>query len=97
MKLIPKPGSLWLVVVECNYDVVRVCVSGKGFYIPGQEPCWHFDHVQEWIKEIVPKQSSNLCPWCGKAKGTEKHIDASRIIHYFHPKCWKEHIKFLTK
>ena len=66
MKFIPKSGSLWLVVVECNYDVVRVCVSGKGFYIPGQEPCWSFDHVREWIKEIVPKKSSNLCPCCSE-------------------------------
>jgi hypothetical protein len=48
------PNSMWLVVVECRYEVVRVCVSGKGFYIPGQEPCWGFDHAPEWIKEIIP-------------------------------------------
>jgi hypothetical protein len=51
----PKPGSLWLVVVECRYNVIAVCVSGKGFYIPGQEPCWGFSHVSEWIAEIVPE------------------------------------------
>jgi len=51
---IPKPNSLWLVSVECRYNVVAVCASGRGFYIPGQEPCWHFDHVDEWIQEIVP-------------------------------------------
>jgi hypothetical protein len=51
---VPRAGSLWLVVVECRYDVVAVCVSGKGFYIPGQEPCWGFSHVAEWIAEIDP-------------------------------------------
>lgn len=51
---VPRAGSLWLVVVECRYNVVAVCVSGKGFYIPGQEPCWHFSHVAEWIAEIDP-------------------------------------------
>lgn len=51
----PKPNSLWLVVVECRYNVIAVCVSGEGFYIPGQEPCWAFDHVAEWITEINPE------------------------------------------
>ncbi len=51
---VPRAGSLWLVVVECRYNVVAVCVSGKGFYIPGQEPCWGFSHVAEWIAEIDP-------------------------------------------
>ncbi len=47
-----KPNSFWLVVVESRYNVVAVCSSGKGFYIPGQEPCWDFSHVSEWIREI---------------------------------------------
>lgn len=51
----PKPNSFWLVVVECRYNVIAVCASGKGFYIPGQEPCWGFDHVAEWITEIDPE------------------------------------------
>jgi hypothetical protein len=46
---LPSPESLWLVIVESRYNVIRVCVSGKGFYIPGQEPCWGFSHVDEWI------------------------------------------------
>ncbi len=45
---------MWLVVVEARYNVVRVCVSGNGFYIPGQEPCWDFAHVTEWVREISP-------------------------------------------
>lgn len=49
-----KPDSMWLVEVEQRYNVVRVCCSGKGFYIPGQEPCWHLGHVDKWIKEIIP-------------------------------------------
>jgi hypothetical protein len=53
---VPRPGSLWLVVVECRHNVVAVCVSGKGFYIPGQEPCWHFSHVDQWIAEIDPEK-----------------------------------------
>ena len=52
----PKTGSLWLVVVECRYNAIAVCASGPGFYIPGQEPCWHFSHVDDWIKEIVPEE-----------------------------------------
>jgi len=54
---IPKPSSMWLVVVECRYDVIRVCASGKGFYIPGQEPRWEFACVKKWISEIVPPTS----------------------------------------
>lgn len=51
---VPAPESLWLVIVECRYNVVSVCASGRGFYIPGQEPCWEFSHVSEWIAEIDP-------------------------------------------
>lgn len=50
----PEPDSMWLVVVECQYNVIRVSADGKGFFIPGQEPCWHFSHVREWISEIDP-------------------------------------------
>lgn len=53
---IPKPDSMWLVVVECRYEVIHVCISGKGFYIPGQEPLWDFSHISEWIKEIIPEE-----------------------------------------
>lgn len=56
---IPKANSLWLVVVECRYNVIAVCASGRGFYIPGQEPCWNFSHVSEWIKEIKPEEYDN--------------------------------------
>lgn len=56
-----RPDSLWLVVVECRYNVIRVCASGRGFYIPGQEPCWHFSHVAEWVREIeVPSSPTPL-------------------------------------
>jgi hypothetical protein len=51
-----KPDSMWLVVYECVYQVIRVSPSGKGFFAPGQEPLWSFDNVTEWIKEIeIPK------------------------------------------
>lgn len=49
----PKPNSLWLVVVECQYNVVRVSPLGEGFFIPGQEDCWDLSHVAEWVQEIV--------------------------------------------
>jgi len=49
-----KPNSLWLVVYECRYDVIRVSPDGNGFFAPGQEPLWQFDCIAEWIKEIVP-------------------------------------------
>lgn len=52
----PKPDSMWLVVVECRYEVIHVDILGKGFYIPGQEPCWAFSHVSEWIHEIIPEK-----------------------------------------
>lgn len=58
-KMIPKPNSLWLVVVECRYNVVRVSPQGDGFFIPGQEPCWRLDHVTEWVREIVPPSEEN--------------------------------------
>jgi hypothetical protein len=52
----PLPDSMWLVIVECRYEVIHVSVNGDGFYIPGQEPCWDLSHVSEWIKEIVPAE-----------------------------------------
>ena len=51
-KWTPIPDTMWLVGVECQYNVIRVSPNGKGFFIPGQEPCWHFDHVDKWIREI---------------------------------------------
>ena len=70
----PAAESLWLVTVEGRYNVIRVCTSGRGFYIPGQEPCWPFDHVDEWIREIIPQENVvkrepeviELCPKCNK-------------------------------
>ena len=48
------PDSMWLVVYECRYNVIRVSPLGDGFFAPGQEPCWRFDNVTEWIQEIKP-------------------------------------------
>ncbi len=50
----PAAGSLWLVVVECRYNVVKVSADGNGFFIPGQEPCWLLPHVSEWLEQIFP-------------------------------------------
>ncbi len=50
----PAAGSLWLVVVECRYNVVKVSTDGNGFFIPGQEPCWLLPHVAEWLEQIFP-------------------------------------------
>ena len=50
----PPPASLWFVVVECRYNVVKVSADGVGFYIPGQEPCWLLPHVDEWLQQIHP-------------------------------------------
>lgn len=61
MKSIPdlKPESQWLVVVECLLQVVRISPDCRGFFIPGEDPCWGFSHVAEWIAEIdVDKLSS---------------------------------------
>lgn len=46
------PCSYWIVTVECIRQVVQVSAEGDGFFIPGQEPCWDFSHVKEWIAEI---------------------------------------------
>ena len=56
----PTPDSLWLVVVECRYNVIRVAADGSGIFIPGQEPCWNCDHVQEWICEIRPPETRGI-------------------------------------
>ena len=61
-ELVIPPDSLWLVVVECRYNVIRVCASGRGFYIPGQEPCWAFSHVDEWVYQIIPPKRLALAP-----------------------------------
>lgn len=50
----PPAASLWLVVVECRYNVVKVSDDGIGFFIPGQEPCWLLPHVAEWLEQIFP-------------------------------------------
>ena len=50
----PLPDSMWLVVADCRYEVIHVAVDGSGLYIPGQEPCWALDSVNEWIYEIKP-------------------------------------------
>lgn len=47
-----KPNSHWLVMVECILQVIKISPRCDGFFIPGQEPCWHFPHVQDWIAEI---------------------------------------------
>lgn len=49
-----KPDSMWLVIYECRYDVVRVSPKGDGFFAPGQEPLWRLDCITKWIKEITP-------------------------------------------
>ena len=51
----PPAASLWLVVVECRYNVVKVSDDGIGFFIPGQEPCWLLPHVAEWLEQIFPQ------------------------------------------
>lgn len=53
----PPEGSLWLVWVECRPQVIAVAAAKpgelpKGFFIPGQEPCWHFNHVSQWICQV---------------------------------------------
>ena len=51
----PPPDTDWAVTVECRTQVVRVSIDGKGFYIPGQEPCWHLSHVSEWLTQVWPR------------------------------------------
>ena len=50
------PDSMWLVVYECRYEVIRVSALGDGFFVPGQEPLWRFSNIQEWIQEIKPPE-----------------------------------------
>ena len=73
----PRPGSLWLVTVECRHNVIRVCSSGRGFYIPGQEPCWDFSHVEEWIQEIIPPNID--CEHC-----TEGYVQDAGFVECNH-------------
>lgn len=62
----PKPDSMWLVVYETRWDVVRVSPQGDGFFAPGQEPCWHMDNAV-WIREI--KQTP------------EEEIEADKMVY----------------
>jgi len=55
MKSLPqniKPDSYWVVIVECRLQVICVSPDCRGFFIPGEDPCWGFSHVAEWIAEI---------------------------------------------
>lgn len=56
MKALRKPNSMWFVIHDSGYDVVRVSADGNGFFVPGQDPCWGFDSVAVWIKEIKPEE-----------------------------------------
>lgn len=63
-----RPDSLWLVVYECRYDVIRVSHQGDGFFAPGQDVLWGFSSVTEWVREIVPpgeEAARAACPRCG--------------------------------
>ena len=75
----PKPNSLWLVVYECRYNVIMVSPLGDGFFAPGQEPCWHFRDVQDWVKEI--KQPAKARPKSERVtyEGEIKPIKRPRI------------------
>ena len=49
----PAPGSLWLVIVECIPQVIRVSDTvATGIFIPGQEPCWLEYHGAEFLREL---------------------------------------------
>jgi len=45
-----KANQIWLVIYECRVEAIRISLSGKGFFAPGQEPIWMLNNVQEWIK-----------------------------------------------
>lgn len=49
-----QPGSTWLVTVECLIQAVWISLDGRGFFIPGQEPCWALRHVAEWHHQVWP-------------------------------------------
>jgi hypothetical protein len=54
-----KPGSMWLVVAECRYNVAVVDATGSGVFLPGQEPLWDFNCIREWVREIkTPKEET---------------------------------------
>lgn len=48
-----KPNSMWLVIVEARYNVIRIDANGFGFFIPGQEFFWPLGYVSRWVKEII--------------------------------------------
>jgi hypothetical protein len=50
----PQPGSMWLVVYECRYDVIRLSPKGDCFFAPGQEPGWGLDNISDWVSPIMP-------------------------------------------
>ncbi|MDZ4837416.1 MAG: hypothetical protein SGJ27_26825 [Candidatus Melainabacteria bacterium] len=51
----PSPGSLWLVIVECIYQVIKVSDTVEtGIFIPGQEPCWLNYHGAEFLRRLDP-------------------------------------------
>lgn len=55
----PAPGSLWLVIVECIPQVIRVSGTvATGIYIPGQEPCWLGYHGAEFLRQLHPAPAS---------------------------------------
>lgn len=52
LRIISTPGSVWIVLVESRREVIRVAADGSGFYVPGQETCWSFARVTEWVRPV---------------------------------------------
>lgn len=51
---------MWLVVVDHRYEVIHVAPDGSGLFIPGQEPCWDFSCVAQWIREVEPPKNNSV-------------------------------------
>jgi len=47
-----EPDSYWIVIYECRPTVVNISPLGDGFFAPGQEICWNFSNITQWIKAV---------------------------------------------
>lgn len=56
-----KAGQVWLVFCEARVSAILVSADNSGFFIPGQEPEWNFDHIRTWFKCLYDPDTEEMC------------------------------------
>lgn len=66
--------QLWFVDCECRPNVIAISANGDGFFLPGQEPCWGFSHVETWHRLVHDRKAPEAEYFAIIGKFTGKQI-----------------------